>query len=265
LALNAAAVRPSAWARVQAWGLCAVVLGILVWFAFDLGLKPEIFGRGFEVLGRFFSVMWPPSDGGDLSRILVALAETFAMAFAGTVIGAVFAVPLGLLAAKTVAPQPVFHFALRRTLDLFRGIPALVWALILVTAFGLGPFAGVMALALSDLPRLSKLFAEAIENVDERPREALRAAGAGPVAAFRYAVAPQAAPVWLSQSLYMLEQNFRGAAILGVVGAGGIGFELEERIRVFAFDEVLFITLLYVVCVSALDFISERLRKRLSA
>lgn len=264
LALYPAAVRRPLADRVKTWAFWAAGLGVLIWFAIDLDLTPQAFGRGFEVLGRFMSAMWPPTDGGDTARILTALAQTFAMAFAGTAIAAFIAVPLGFFAAKTMSPHPVFHFALRRTLDIFRGVPALVWALILVTAFGLGPFAGVMALALADIPRLAKLYAEAIENVEERQRDALRAAGAGPLTVFRYATVPQAGPVWMSQCLYMLEQNFRNAAILGIVGAGGIGFELEERIRVFQFDEVAFIVILYIICVSILDWISEKLRARLA-
>jgi phosphonate transport system permease protein len=253
------------WAeRLRAWGIWAAVVGVLVWFCIDLKLTPETMGKGFEKLARFLAASWPPNDGGDLMRILKALAETFAMAFAGTVLGAALAVPLGLVGAKTIVPNRLFHFLLRRLLDLFRGIPALVWALILVSAVGLGPFGGVIALALTDIPRLAKLFAEAIENVDDGQREAIRATGAGPLAAIRYGLMPQVLPVWLSQCLYFLESNFRSAAVLGIVGAGGIGFELDERIRIFAFDQVFFIIGLYIACVFVLDFLSERLRARLA-
>ncbi|MEY4783455.1 MAG: hypothetical protein RIR41_1390, partial [Pseudomonadota bacterium] len=102
-----------------------------------------------------------------------------------------------------------------------------------------------------------------LENVDDRPAEALRATGAGWLQTLRLAVFPQVAPVWLSQCLYFLEQNFRASAVLGIVGAGGIGFELEERIRIYAFDEVMFIVILFVVSVGVLDWVSERLRARL--
>lgn len=250
--------------RLRVWGAWTAAAAVLVWFCIDLKLTPETMGKGFEKLMRFLAASWPPTDGGDLMRILEALAETFAMAFAGTVLGAILAVPLGLIGAKTIVPNPVAHFLLRRVLDLFRGIPALVWALILVAAVGLGPFGGVIALALSDIPRLAKLFAEAIENVEESQREAMRATGAGPLATIRYGLMPQVLPVWLSQCLYFLESNFRSAAVLGIVGAGGIGFELDERIRIFAFDQVFFIIALYIVCVFVLDFLSERLRARLS-
>jgi len=133
-----------------------------------------------------------------------------------------------------------------------------------VSAFGLGPFAGVVALAIADTPVLAKLNAEAFENIDEKSRQSVRASGGSRLDAIRYAVIPQVAPVITSQSLFYLESNFRNAAVLGIVGAGGIGFELEERIRIFAFDQVAFIILLYMLCVAILDSISARIRARLS-
>ncbi|MDZ4052722.1 MAG: ABC transporter permease subunit, partial [Phenylobacterium sp.] len=172
--------------------------------------------------------------------------------------------PLGVIGAKTVVSNPALHFAFRRFLDIFRGVPALVWALILVSAFGLGPFAGVVALALADIPNLAKLFSEALENSDPKPIEGVRSAGASPLAVMRFGLAPQFAPVATSQTLFFLEGNFRNAGVLGIVGAGGIGFELDERIRIFAFDEVAFIILLYMVAVAGLDTLSRALRNRLA-
>jgi phosphonate transport system permease protein len=227
-------------------------------------VTPQALLAGSGRASRFVAAMWPPSDGGDLPRIVRALAETFAMAFAGTVLAALAALPLGVTGAKTVVAQPALHFGFRRLLDVFRGVPVLVWALIFVAAFGLGPFGGVLALAIADVPHLAKLYAETIENCDDKPLEGLRSAGAAPAVVLRYGLLPQAAPVMTSQTLFFLESNFRHAAVLGIVGAGGIGFELEERIRVFAFDQVAFIVALYVLCVAALDTVSRQLRARLA-
>jgi len=242
-------------------GTVAAALAAMV---VDLHIAPGAIFSGFYKLGAFARVAFPPSDGGQLPRILRAMAETFAMAFAGTVLAALAAAPLGVIGAKNVVGQPFAHFIFRRALDWFRGVPSLVWALILVSAFGLGPFGGVIALALADIPRLAKLFSEAIENGDERPMEGVRSAGVSPLMALRYGLAPQVAPVIASQCLFFLESNFRNAAVLGIVGAGGIGFELEERIRVFAFDEATFIIILYMVCVAVLDTLSQRLRAMLA-
>lgn len=246
--------------------LILLTLGLAAFVAMcvDLKLMPEALFNGFDKLGKFGAASWPPSDGGDLLRIVKALAETFAMAFAGTVMAALAATPLGIVGAKTVVAQPVLHFIFRRALDWLRGVPSLVWALILVSAFGLGPFGGVIALALADVPSLAKLFSEAIENTDEKPMDGVRSAGVPPLMVLRYGLAPQVVPVMASQCLFFLESNFRNAAVLGIVGAGGIGFELEERIRIFAFDEVLFIVGLYMLCVAALDTLSQKLRASLA-
>ena len=257
-------LRPSWLGRLGALTVLGLILAILAAMVADLQLAPGAIFAGVGKLDRFAHAAFPPSDGGQLLRILRAIAETFAMAFAGTVLAAIAAAPLGLIGAKTVVSQPVAHFVFRRALDWFRGVPALVWALILVSAFGLGPFGGVIALALADVPRLAKLFSEAIENGDERPMEGVRSAGVAPLMALRYGLAPQVAPVIASQCLFFLESNFRNAAVLGIVGAGGIGFELQERIRVFAFDEAAFIIILYMVCVAVLDAFSQRLRARLA-
>lgn len=258
------AVRPNWLDRGLRVAITLAALVGLAAMAADLGLSWRAIAAGAGKLGGFLQHMIPPTDGGDLARILRSLAETFAMAFAGTVLAALAALPLGVIGAKSVVGQPVLHFAFRRVLDVFRGVPALVWALIFVAAFGLGPFGGVLALAIADVPGLAKLFAEAIENADEKPIEGVRSAGAASPVMLRYGLLPQVAPIMASQTLFYLEGNFRHAAVLGIVGAGGIGFELDERIRIFAFDEVSFIVILYVICVAALDLVSRHVRGRLA-
>lgn len=261
---HGAAARPSRRSRLVPPLLTLAGLAALAMMAADVGFSPQRLMGGTAHLGRLIASMVPPSSGGQFAHILQALGETLAMAFVGTLLAAVIALPLGILGAKTVVSQPVVHFAFRRVLDLFRGVPALVWALILVSAFGLGPFAGVCALALAEIPHLAKLYAEAIENADLKPVDGVRSTGASPLGVIRFGFLPQVTPVIASQCLYYLESNFRHAAVLGIVGAGGIGFELEERIRVFAFDIAAFIILLYMLAVAILDTISRELRKRLA-
>jgi phosphonate transport system permease protein len=246
--------------RYAGYALLAAGFGAM---CVSVDLTPSAFANGSAKLMRFMSGMFPPTANGGEVRILTALAATFAMAVAGTSLAVAGALPLGLLGAKTIIGHPALHFVIRRTFDVFRGIPALVWALMLIVAFGLGPFGGVIALALADVPRLAKLYAEALENADLRPQEGIRAAGGGAAEAIRFGLLPQVLPVISSQSLYVLESNFRNAAILGIVGAGGIGYELEERIRIFAFDQVAWIVIAYVICVMILDGISERIRTHL--
>ena len=249
--------------RLRPWAIATATFALFIACCIDLDLGPEVLANGISKLGGILAAMWPPSAGGQWSRLLLAIAQTLGLAVLGTLLGILGALPLGLLGARNLVSNPAIHFIVRRMMDVFRGIPALVWALILVAAFGLGPLPGVLALAFADIPRLGKLFAEAIESVDRRQRESLQATGASGSLVIRFGMLPQVLPVCLSQCLYYLEQNFRAAAVVGVVGAGGIGFELNERIRIFAFDEVALITILYIVIVGLLDEVSQRLRARL--
>jgi phosphonate transport system permease protein len=148
----------------------------------------------------------------------------------------------------------------RRFLDILRGIDQLVWGLVFVRAVGLGPLAGVLAIFVSDLGTLSKLYSEAIENIDRKQVEGVRATGAGPVAVIRYGYLPQVLPVFISQSLYFWESNTRSATILGIVGAGGIGMILIERFRASLYDQVAFVVLNILVLVFAIDWLSKRIR-----
>lgn len=257
------ALDPSPVRRASAFLGWGVGIAAVVGCAASLDVDAAVFGKGFDNLGRFLTLMAQPTDGGLAHRIYAALAQTFALAILATAIAAAIAAPLGLLGARTVLRNPVLHGLYRRILDVFRGVPSLVWALILVSALGLGPLPGLIALALADIPNLAKLFAEAIENADARQKEGVRATGAGESFVWRFGLLPQVSPILASQTLFFLEANFRNAAVLGIVGAGGIGLELEERIRVFAFDQVAYILIIYIICVMALDTISAALRRRL--
>lgn len=245
-----------------------VVLGVaaLAWFLtvcwwFDI--TPARLEKGLSGLFVILRQMIPPSPGTHWDTILVGLAESVAMAFLGTVIAACVALPLGFLGARNVVVNALSHFTVRRLFDGFRGIDQLIWALAFVRAVGLGPLAGVMAIAAAEICVLAKLFAEAIENADRRQPEAVVAAGGSRLMAIRYGLLPQVSPVLLAQILYGLEANTRGAAILGVVGAGGIGLQIAERIKIRLWDEVAFIILLILVTVAVIDLISARIRRRL--
>ncbi|HAJ45879.1 MAG TPA: phosphonate ABC transporter, permease protein PhnE [Alphaproteobacteria bacterium] len=243
----------------------AVVVLYLLWAIAGLGLTWERFLLGFSKLGDVLRLMVPPSDGGFWADFVEGLSETLAMAFIGTFAAALIAVPLGFIGAKTVVANPLIHFFIRRFFDVFRATPALIWALIFITAVGLGPMAGVLALILSDFAALSKLYAEAIENADKRPVEGVVSSGAGGLLALRFGVLPQVLPIMLSQALYFFESNVRSAAIFGIVGAGGIGFHLNERIRLTQWDQAAFIILMFLVTVFIIDQMSYRIRRSLIA
>ncbi len=191
-----------------------------------------------------------------------AMWVTVEIALWGTFLAVLVAVPTGLLAARNVAPfwivQPV-----RRFLDILRAVPDLVIASLFIVAVGLGPFAGVMAIALNTGGVLGKLFSEAVETIAPGPVEGVRATGATRFQEIIWSVIPQAAPLWTSTALYRFESNARSATVLGLIGAGGIGQLLFENMQAFAYREVSMIAIVIVIAVSAIDLLSQVIRKRL--
>jgi phosphonate transport system permease protein len=152
----------------------------------------------------------------------------------------------------------MFRFLTRRVFDVFRGLDQLIWALVFVRAMGLGPIAGILAIFVSDTGVLAKLYSEAIENAERGQVDGIRSTGAAKLMTLRLGVLPQVLPVMLSQALYQLESNSREATILGLVGAGGIGLRLSERIQINAWDQVAYIVVLILITVAAIDFVSKR-------
>lgn len=217
---------------------------------------------GTMQLGDFVRLMLPPDPGSwaQMLTYLKAMGETLSIAFLGTLGGAVLAFPVALLAARNVVANRIVHFLSRRWLDTIRGVDTLIWALIWVGVVGLGPFAGILALMCSDFGSFGKLFSEAIETADRRPVEGVLAAGGGHVHGVRFGLLPQIIPVLASQVLYYFESNTRSATIIGIVGAGGIGAQLSEQIRVLEWQKVAFIILLILITVAAIDWLSSKLR-----
>lgn len=247
-------LRWALWLALIAW-----IAACTVWF----DITPQRIAKGLENLGVIVRLMIPPSPGEHWDEIAQSLAETVAMAFLGTFVAALVAVPLGFLGAGNVVTNWLFHFSLRRIFDGFRGVDQLIWALVFVRAVGLGPLAGVLAIAIADVAVLAKLYAEAIENAEKRQAEGVRATGASHSLVVRFGLLPQVFPVMLAQALYFVESNTRSASVLGIVGAGGIGLSIAERIRIRAWDEVAFIIILLLVTVALIDLLSARVRTRL--
>lgn len=191
------------------------------------------------------------------------LVETILMGFVGTVLGGAVALILCFPASRNLVQHTAIYFAARRTLEFLRTVPELVFALIFVFAFGLGPFAGVLAIAVHTAGSLGKLFAEVNENVDPRPLDGIRAAGGNWLMLIRLGVAPQALPNYASYLLLRFEINVRGASALGIVGAGGIGQELYVAIRQFEYTDISAIMLLLIATTSIIDITCETIRHRL--
>jgi phosphonate transport system permease protein len=228
-----------------------------------LGFTPERLWRGLARLGGVAAMMMPPQSGGQAWTYIEAIAETVAMAFIGTLVASLAAIPLGFIGAKNTMPLGPVRFITRRGFDIVRGLDSLIWAIVFVSVIGLGPFAGILAIAVNDTGVLAKLYAEAIENADAEQNKGIRATGAGRLQVMRYSILPQVLPVFLSNTLYFFESNVRSATILGVVGAGGIGLYLMDRILINAWPQVAFIIILILITVAVIDAISYRIRRRL--
>ena len=190
------------------------------------------------------------------------LLETVEMAALATALAVLLSLPFGLLAARTVSPHPLVFGACRGLLSLVRALPELVWALVFVSAAGLGPLPGILALAVVTTGILGKVFAESVEVVDPRTLEGVATHGAGRLQVFGYAVLPQALPDLLGSALYALDHNVRAAAVLGLVGAGGIGYDMVMAMRLFEYDRLVPIAVAIYLCVTLLDRASHRLRAR---
>lgn len=270
------ATKPTAWrARrpelypprgLALWRRAALVplgLGLFLWGLHALEVSPGQIYRGLGELGRVFMLMMPPAITEHVWQYLRAIGETLAMAFLGTLIASLLAVPLALMGARNVMPLGPVRLLVRRSSDVVRGIDSLVWAIFFVSVVGLGPFAGILAIAVNDTGVLTKLFAEAMENTDREQVKGVRATGAGRLQTIAFGIMPQALPVLLANSLYFLESNLRSATVLGVVGAGGIGFYLMDRMMISAWREVSLIVILVLVTVIGLDTLSRALRQRL--
>jgi phosphonate transport system permease protein len=192
--------------------------------------------------------------------IVGATLETVQMALAGTFLALVVAFPLGFLAARNTTPHPLVYNGVRLALNFLRTIPDLALGLLFVAAVGLGAFAGTLALAIHTATVLGKLLSESVENIDEGVVEAIRATGAGYTQTLSFAVLPQILPDLISFTLYRLETNIRAASVLGLIGAGGIGYLMNTSFRTFQYQEAAAIVLVLIALVMIVDYLSSRLR-----
>jgi phosphonate transport system permease protein len=248
--------------RLRTWLLWLAIFALLAW----AWSPAEMFRasalitdwRNMAEFGRAF--LHP--NFHDWDGYLADMVTTIQIAIWGTALAVFFGIPFAILASANVCPQWVVQ-PVRRLMDACRAINEIVFALMFVVAVGLGPFAGVMALAVHNLGVFAKLFSEAVEAIDPRPIEGIRATGARPLQEVIFGVIPQVMPLWSSLTLYRLETNVRSATTLGIVGAGGIGQTLYESIRSFQYGETAAQVIVVVVTVMVIDLVSARLRKAL--
>ncbi len=252
--------------RSLAIAVAAIVVYYLFFFHF-YGISLPQFIHGCSEIGQYFLRMfaWQNFSQWPLMYYFTQIAITLAIVFAGTVTASFLALPLSFLAARNVMSTPVLRpisLIVRRVMDVLRGLDMAIWGLIFVRAVGMGPLAGVLAIIMQDLGLLGKLFAEGHEAVERSPSRGLRALGANPLQTHRFGIFTQSFPTFLALSLYQIESNTRSAAVLGFVGAGGVGLVYAENMRLWNWDVVMFITLILVVIVMTMDKISSMLRAK---
>jgi phosphonate ABC transporter permease subunit PhnE len=244
---------------VLVWG--GVIILLIVSFGpVEMAKLPLVFSNSANMQKFAGSFLRP--DFRQWSDYVAAMWLTIQIALWGTFIAIVLAIPLGLLAAKNVSP-PWVQQPVRRVLDLLRAVPDLVIGTMFIVAVGLGPFAGVMALAINTGGVLGKLFSEAVESIDPQPVEGVRAVGAAPIQEVIWGILPQVGPLWTSYALYRFESNARSATVLGLIGAGGIGQLLFDSLNAFKYSETAAIIVVIVAAVSLIDLLSQALRARL--
>lgn len=245
---------------------CATLLYYALFFEYN-GLTPSRMVEGFDKLAEYFLRMfvWKNVSQWPFGYYFQQIAITLGIVFAGTFTATLLALPFSFLASRrvmsTIYLKP-FAIVVRRLFDVMRGIDMAIWGLIFIRAVGMGPLAGVLAIFIQDTGLLGKLYAESHDAVEKKPSRGLSALGANSLQKHRFGIFTQSFPQFLALTLYQIESNTRSAAVLGFVGAGGIGLVYAENMRLWNWDVVMFITLVLVVLVLILDKISEILRKK---
>jgi len=239
-----------------------LALALVVWSFSGSELSAEKLIRGVPYMGNILGRMFPP-DLTRIDAILWSLATTFQMAVSGCVLGLILSFPLAVLAADGLSPHSIIRTLARGLIAFFRTVPDLIWALFFVIAVGLGPAAGVLALMIDTIGYAGRFFAEAMEETDKGPREALSTIGASKTGLIFSAVVPNAMPSFIATSLFCVEKATRASVVLGLVGAGGIGVELKVAFDLFDYDTALTIILAVFALVVAVEQIGGYLRRRI--
>lgn len=225
--------------------------------------RPQDLITGVSGMADLISRAMPP-DYADFPNELWPALETIDIAIFGTFFAVLLALPLAVLAAHNTTPAKPVYYVVRMLIAIFRAVPDLVWALMFVTAVGLGPFAGALAITINSMGMLGRLLAEVIEDMDMGPMDALASTGAGRLQVFSHAVVPSVLPSLMGITLYQLDANIRSSVVLGFVGAGGIGFQLLTAMNLFQYQDVaLLIVMMFVIVIGA-ERMSAALRKRVA-
>ena len=247
----------------QTWLALAIVAAAVGWSMWGTGFSPAALLRGLPNIASFFWNDLLPPDFGSVARYFGPALETLMMAYVAAVVAAGTSIGLGVLGARTLMPVRAVRELSRAFVTFLRAVPDVVWGVLLVAIVGLGPFAGVIALTFGAIGMLGRNFADALEDIDIDQIEALRATGAGPWQVFLHAVWPQFQPAFITWSFYRFDLNIRSAAIVGMIGGGGLGFTLQTDLKLFKYPEAAMGILFIFGMIMAIELVSGRLRDRI--
>lgn len=257
--MSAPAVMPRRFG-LGAW-VSLIVAALVLWSLWAIGASPERLAALPGQVARVLGFFWPVDVTYGHTRVIPAVIESIHIAWIGTLIGAVLSLPLALIGARNLFPRAAY--AVKFVSSTIRAVPEILLAIYLVPIVGLGPFAGALAVGIHSIGMLSKLGAEVVEAMDMGPVEAVEAAGGGRLAAMRYAVLPQVLPEIVAHWLFRFELNLRASAVLGVVGAGGVGGLLLNTLAYNAYTKAAAVLVLTILVVLAIDLVSGSIRRRL--
>ena len=239
------------------------IILLLIIVSIDLEINFfNLFENSLKYFSDIFSRMLPP-DFSNFTELTLSMIETIEIAILGTFIAITLSIPLALLSAKNITPNLLVYFIARTITIFFRAIPEFIIAMILIIAIGFGAMPGVLALGIHTMGFLAKFYAEDIEHIDKRPVEALKSSGASNSQIISFAVIPQIIPSFVANNLYILDRNIRMATMLGIVGAGGIGYELQSSFRMFDYPRVSAIIIIIFITIFLIDALSSYIRSKI--
>ena len=249
--------------KLQAWGIVILIIALTIWSAIGTDFTfYEVFAGTGLITKFIFLDLLPPEPAASVS-LIGALLETVYMGFVAMVIGAFISLFLAFLAATTTTPHPLVQMVVRASTSILRNIPGLIWALILVAAYGIGTTVGTLSLIISSVGFLTRVFADSLEEIDPAKIEALKSSGANYFQILMQGVFPQFFPGFIAWSLYKLELNIRASTIIGMVGGGGIGFAIQKSIKLFQYKEVSMAILLVLVLILCTELLTRKIREKI--
>lgn len=247
----------------QSWMIAAAIVAVTVWSAWETDFSMIAVFLGMEEIVRFIVFDFFPPDFSSFHKLIGPALDTIYISFVAMVVGALLSMILAFFAAATTSPSRATQVAVRALCSVLRNIPTLIWGILLVAAYGLGTLVGTLALIFTSIGTLTRAYAEILEEIDMGPVEAARSTGASYFQVLGQAVFPQFMPGFIGWSLYKLELNVRASTLIGMVGGGGLGFAIQNGLKLFQFKQVCLAIIMVILLILATEWVTSKLRERI--